>query len=193
MHVRTFSEECAYNYAIVKDILSVPEMYRSVLFFVLLGFTVPRFDDFMYYFKTGPAGFSQFTYSLLSLVGAVALLLGIGIYERWFKLTEPRIMIGGAFALTVVASFFDMCFVLRWNITYLHIPDLVWVLCSSTAMGTLIFAFMIMPPGVLFAKLTPAHVEATVYAFTSSITAAVYPLSKFLGVFINKAFFGVTT
>jgi hypothetical protein len=127
------------------------------------------------------------------LVGAVALLLGIGIYEKWFKETEPRIMIGGAFALTMVASFFDMCFVLRWNIDYFYIPDIVWVLCSSTAMGTLIFAFMIMPPGVLFAKLTPAHVEATVYAFTSSITAAVYPLSKFLGVFINKAFFGVST
>ena len=58
LHVRTFTEECAHNYLIVKDILSVPEMYRSVLFFVLLGFTVPRFDDFMYYFKTGPAGFS---------------------------------------------------------------------------------------------------------------------------------------
>ena len=56
--VRSFSEECAHNYAIVKDILTVQEMYRSVLFFVLLGFTVPRFDDFMYYFKTGPAGFS---------------------------------------------------------------------------------------------------------------------------------------
>lgn len=56
--MRSFSEECAHNYTIVKSILGVPEMYRSVLFFVLLGFTVPRFDDFMYYFKTGPAGFS---------------------------------------------------------------------------------------------------------------------------------------
>lgn len=130
---------------------------------------------------------------MLSLVGAIALLLGIGIYERYFKLTEPRIMIGAAFALTIFSSFFDMCFILRWNRDYLGIPDIVWVLCSSTAMGTLIFAFLIMPPGVLFAKLTPAHVEATVYAFTSSITAAIYPLSKFLGVFINKAFFKVTT
>jgi hypothetical protein len=38
--------------------MKIPESYRSILFFVLLGFTVPRFDDFMYYFKTGPAGFS---------------------------------------------------------------------------------------------------------------------------------------
>jgi BT1 family len=168
--------------------MKIPESYRSILFFVLLGFTVPRFDDFMYYFKTGPAGFSQFTYSLLSLIGAIALVLGIGIYERYFKQTEPRIIIGAAFALTVVSSFFDMCFVLRWNLI-IGVPDLVWVICSSTAMGTLIFAFMIMPPGVLFAKITPAYAEATIYAFTSSITAAVYPLSKFLGVFINTSFF----
>lgn len=114
--------------------------------------------------------------------------MGIGIYEKYFKQTEPRVIIGAAFALTVVSSFFDMCFVLRWNLI-IGIPDLIWVICSSTAMGTLIFAFMIMPPGVLFAKITPAYAEATIYAFTSSITAAVYPLSKFLGVFINAEFF----
>ena len=63
---------------------------------------------------------------------------------------------------------------------------------SSTAMNTLIYAFLILPPGVLFAKLTPAHVEATMYAFTSSVTAAIYPLSKFLGTFINTVTFNVT-
>ncbi len=100
-------------------------------------------------------------------------------------------MIGGAMCLTMLASFFDMCFVLRWNLV-LGIPDIFWVVCSSTAMGTLIFAFLILPPGVLFAKLTPAHVEATMYAFTSSIASAVFPMSKFLGVFLNKMFFNVT-
>lgn len=166
-------------------------MNRSLLFFVLIGMTVPRFDDFMYYFKTGPAGFSQFTYSLLTLLGAVALLTGIGLYQKFFKDTEPRKMIGAALCLTMLASFFDMCFVLRWNLI-LGIPDLVWVICSSTAMGTLIFAFLILPPGVLFAKLTPAHVEATMYAFTSSIASAVFPMSKFLGVFLNKMTYNVT-
>jgi hypothetical protein len=95
-------------------------------------------------------------------------------------------MIGGAMCLTMLASFFDMCFVLRWNLV-LGIPDILWVICSSTAMGTLIFAFLILPPGVLF-----AHVEATMYAFTSSIASAVFPMSKFLGVFLNKMFFNVT-
>jgi Na+/melibiose symporter-like transporter len=172
------------------DCLKLKEMHRSLLFFVLIGFTVPRFDDFMYYFKTEVAQFSQFTYSLLTLLGAVALILGIFIYQRFFKETEPRIIMCCAMVLICIASFFDMCFVLRWNLK-LGIPDVAWVICSSTAMGTLIFAFLILPPGVLFAKLTPAHVEATMYAFTSSVAAMVMPLSKFMGVFLNKVTFDV--
>lgn len=100
-------------------------------------------------------------------------------------------MVGLAMALTIVASFCDLCFVLKWN-QAIGIPDLAWVICSSTALSTLIFAFLILPPGVLFAKLTPAHVEATMYAFTSSIASAVFPLSKFLGISINKLTFNVT-
>lgn len=166
-------------------------MNETLLFFILIGFTVPRFDDFMYYFKIGPAGFSQFSYSILTLLGAIALIIGIMIYQRYFKDTEPRTMIGMAIGLTIVSSFFDMCFVLRWNLA-IGIPDILWVVCSSTAMSTLIFAFMILPPGVLLAKLTPAHVEATMYAFTSSITSAIFPMSKFLGTFLNKFTFNVT-
>ena len=81
---------------------------------------------------------------------------------------------------------------LRWNLA-IGIPDLIWVMFSSTALNTFIYAFLILPPGILFAKLTPAHVEATMYAFTSSMTAAVYPLSKFLGSAINKVTFDVTS
>ena len=88
----------------------------------------------------------------------------------------------------ILASFTDMCFVLRWNLL-LGIPDIVWVLCSSTALGTLIFAFIAIPPSVLFAKMTPAHVEATMYAFVTSVAAAVIPMSKLLGVLINSVTF----
>lgn len=166
-------------------------MYRSLIFFLLIGMTVPRFDEFMYYFKTEVAGFSQFTYSILTLLGAVALIFGIFIYERFFKETEPRIVVGIAICLICIASFFDTCFILRWNLI-IGIPDIVWVLLSSTAMGTLIFAFLVLPPGVLFAKLTPAHVEATMYSFTSSIGAMVLPLSKLGGIALNYFTFNVT-
>lgn len=119
------------------------------------------------------------------------MILGTILYKRYFKETEPRKIIGLAICLTVIASFCDMIFVLRWNLI-IGIPDVVWVICSSTALGTLIFAFLAIPPSVLFAKMTPAHVEATIYAFVTSVAALVMPMSKFLGVFINKMTFNVT-
>ena len=79
---------------------------------MLIGFTVPRFDDFLYYYKTGPAGFSQLTYSLLTLLGALALVIGIFLYQKYFKETEVRTMIGLAMFLTILASFTDIIFVL---------------------------------------------------------------------------------
>ena len=100
------------------------------------------------------------------------MILGTILYKRYFKETEPRKIIGLAICLTVIASFCDMIFVLRWNLI-IGIPDLVWVICSSTALGTLIFAFLAIPPSVLFAKMTPAHVEATMYAFVTVVVVVV--------------------
>jgi len=47
---------------------------------------------------------------------------------------------------------------------------------------------------VLFAKITPAHVEATMFAFLCSVTNAAnsFP-GRILGALINKWFVGVTT
>jgi ethanolamine utilization protein EutP (predicted NTPase) len=46
----------------------------------------------------------------------------------------------------------------------------------------------------LFAKVTPAHAEATVFAFITSMENASSTFgSKFVGIAINKMFVGVTT
>lgn len=181
----------SHNCKIVGNSFEIPEMHRSLLFFVLTAFTVPRFDDYLYYYKTGPAGFSQFTYSVLTLIGTACLLVGIAIYQKWFTKTETRTMMILSGIFMISASFMDLAFVCGWNLK-LGIPDLAWVLFGSTAMNTMLYAFMILPPGVLYAKMTPAHVEATIYAFTSSITTAVFPISKIIGALINLATFNVT-
>lgn len=54
----TFCQELNKNYGIVKDCLKIREYQRTMMFFLLCGFTIPRFDDFMYYFKTEVVGFS---------------------------------------------------------------------------------------------------------------------------------------
>ena len=106
--------------------------------------------------------------------------------------TEPRKIITSALCIAMLASLFDVCFILRWNLL-IGIPDIVWVVFTTTSLGTLLVAFIALPPNVLFAKLTPAHVEATMMAFTGSCTACIMPLSKMMGVLINKNTINVST
>lgn len=112
---RGFCNELKQNYLIVKDCLRCPEMYRSLMFFFFCGFTLPRFDSFMYFFKTEVAGFSQFQYTMLTLTGGFAMIVGIQIYKMFFKLTEVRKLFTFALLLLCFSSFLDICFILRWN------------------------------------------------------------------------------
>lgn len=70
---------------------------------------------------------------------------------------------------------------------------MIWVLATTTALGTLLLSLLLLPPQILFAKLTPKHVEATMFAFTGSVVALIFPLQKILGLLINWAFFDVST
>ena len=44
----------------------------------------------------------------------------------------------------------------------------------------------------MFAKITPAHVEATMFAFTMTILTIHFPIGKFMGIIWNKATFNIT-
>jgi hypothetical protein len=166
-------------------------MHRSLLYFILFGLTVPHFGDFMYYFKTEVLGFSQMTYSLITLIGACTLLLGVIMYHKFFSHLETRYLYTISIAISMIATMFDIILILRWNLK-VGIPDIWWVMLSSSSLGTLQFAFSVLPASVLFSKITPAHVEATMFAFTSSVIAIVFPLSKLLGALWNLVLFHVT-
>ncbi len=46
-----------------------------------------------------------------------------------------------------------------------------------------------MPAGVVISKITPASVEATVFAFTQSVMSLVFPVSKLMGALWNYTLF----
>lgn len=166
-------------------------MHRSLLYFLLFGLTVPHFGDFMYYFKTEVLGFSQMTYSLITLIGACSLLFGVILYHKFFSHLETRSLYKVSIAIHMIATLFDLILVLRWNLK-VGIPDIWWIIFSSSSLGTLQFAFGVLPAMVLFSKITPAHVEATMFAFTSSVISIVFPLSKLIGALWNSLIFHVT-
>jgi len=54
-------------------------------------------------------------------------------------------------------------FVLRLNLS-LGIDDLAFVILTSIFSDTASLAFSLLPSVVLFAKITPVHIEATIFA-----------------------------
>ena len=47
---RTFFEELRHNYHIVKHEFKMRLFQRTILFYILIGLTHCRFDEFMYYY-----------------------------------------------------------------------------------------------------------------------------------------------
>ena len=162
---------------------------RLVLFYLIWGLTVPRYDEFMYYFKLDIVGFSQFQYATLSLLGAIFMFIGSVIYARYLKMLESRFLIGLASFVHIIGSFSSLAFVLRWNLKW-GISDIVFVCCTSSTLMPLQYALFILPPYILVSKLTPSHVEATVFSFSAGlINGCIYMLSRTVGSIYNVSFF----
>ena len=74
------------------------------------------------------------------------------------------------------------------------ISDLFFIIFTTVITDTLAMSFSLMPTMVLFAKITPKYIEATVFALLtgcSNLSFAV--LSPMVGAFINDMFVHVTT
>jgi hypothetical protein len=89
-----------------------------------------------------------------------------------------------------IGSVFTMLFVLRLNLL-VGISDIVFIIFTSTIVDTLNLAFSLMPAMVLFARVTPNHIEATIFAFLTSINNLNGVVSSNVGVLINNLFVGV--
>jgi hypothetical protein len=92
----------------------------------------------------------------------------------------------------VVGGFISLIFATRLNLS-LGISDLTFVILSSIVTETLSTAFSQMPVLVLFAKITPPNIEATVFAlFTGIFNLSAIVISPNMGIIVNKLFVGVT-
>ena len=84
----------------------------------------------MYYFKLEVTGMSQFTYGMLGVVGGIWLVIAVLIYQLFLSKLESRTLIVISTLIAISASFSDLCFVLRWNIT-LGISDIYWLMFGA--------------------------------------------------------------
>lgn len=129
---------------------------------------------------------------MLTLLGFVTLLTGTLAFERYFKQHEVRQLMLWNSIMGVIGGFITLIFAMRLNLTF-GISDLSFVILSSLITDTLSTAFSQMPVLVLFAKITPPNIEATVFAlFTGLFNLSAIVISPNVGIVLNKLFVGVT-
>lgn len=85
----------------------------------------------------------------------------------------------------VFSSVISMIFVMRWNLL-LGISDLAFILLTDTVTSVLGLAFTQMPMMILFAKITPKNIEATVFAFLTGTSNFTGIFGSWTGSFINE-------
>ena len=177
----------------IKKAVQLPSIYKTLLFFLLFGCTIPSFEDIEYYYMLNVIKFNASTISLLRLLGFVTLFFGTMLYNKHFKEVEIRKLMVLSLLLIMASCLLTLALVFRVNLL-LGIPDLVYLVLTSGLMDTLLLAFYQIPACVLFSKVTPKAVEATIYAFLSGIFNLTNSfLSPGIGVLLNLTFVGVTT
>ena len=88
----TIGHRIKQNYADIKTGFRVRELWRSSIFFFLLGCLVPSFADFFYYYQMEVVGFSKLTYALLGSLGFLYLIVSMQLYNMFLKEKETYIM-----------------------------------------------------------------------------------------------------
>lgn len=83
-------------------------------------------------------------------------------------------------------------FVLRWNLAW-GVSDMFFVVFMDVVDEIISQCFIFLPMSVIFAKITPKHIEATSFALLASISNFRSTFRGWTGAYINDAFVGVTT
>ena len=129
---------------------------------------------------------------MFGVLGYFCLSMGTVFYNLYCKEKECRTLMKWACCLGVIGAVFSYCFAMRWNVA-VGINDVVFLALSDLVLGTFGLAFSNLPMMVLFAKITPNHIEATFFAFvtgTSNFCNGV--ISPFIGSQLNDLLVGVT-
>lgn len=167
------------------------EIYCIVIFFIAKGILNPTFEEFSYFFLLNVIGISKFMFALLVLIANVCHIIGALLYKAFCRNVETRWMILGAMITLIVSTFLNFCFAKRWNLE-IGISDMVFLLFTDIVFGVVGTLLYSLPILALFAKITPAKIEGTIFAFlTGTMNLATSVISPGMGTFINHQFVGV--
>lgn len=166
--------------------IKLREIYCVIIFFILKGVLNPSFEQFSYFFLLNVIGISKFMFALLVLIGQICHVIGALIYKAFCRDIDTRRMILYAMITGALGAFLNYVFAKRWNLS-IGINDLVFLLFTDvvfSVVGTVLYSLPIL---ALFAKITPAKIEGTIFAFlTGTMNLASGVISPAMGTWINS-------
>ena len=129
----------------------------------------------------------------MSLGGQGALVFTVILYQRYMREWETRSVVYLNYIFVITHSFASLALTLQWN-EVIGISNIVFVALTGSTIFPIIIALHMLPPFVLIAKITPAHVEATIFSFAASVlNIGIHFGAKYMGLFWNKLFFNINT
>lgn len=132
------------------------------------------------------AGLYQWQYSALQVVGYGTLITGSLVFNAFLKEKEFNVMLIAACLVNCFGAVMTMFYCRGFTF---GIPAFLYLLMTSTVMDTLYQTFNTLPLMILFAKIIPEKIEASLFAFLMGLSNLSYMvLSGNLANLINAVF-----
>jgi len=136
--------------------------------FLFLWQATPTAESAFFYFTTNELGFSSEFLGRVRLVTSLASLVGIWMFQRFFKAVPFRQIFGWTTVISSVLGMTMLILVTHAN-RAIGIDD-HWFSLGDSLILTVMGQIAYMPVLVLAARLCPKGVEATLFALLMSIT-----------------------
>ncbi|GAB4299060.1 MAG: folate/biopterin family MFS transporter [Oscillatoriaceae cyanobacterium] len=165
---------------------------KAILFptlFLFLWQATPSSDSAFFFFTTNELGFPPEFLGRVRLFTSIASLVGIWLFQRFFKGVPFRRIFGWSMVISAVLGMTTLLLVTHANRS-LGIDDR-WFSLGDSIVLTVMGQIAYMPVLVLAARLCPAGVEATLFALLMSVMNLAAIASHELGALLTH-FLGVT-
>jgi len=166
----------------VWEVVRSPAVFPSVAF-ILAWQATPTAGSAMFYFYTNELHFAPEFLGRSQLVGSLASLAGIVLYNRVFATVPLKDYLFRVQGIAVLLGFLPLLLVTRTNLA-LNIPDQAFVF-GDDVIQTVAGELAHMPILVLAAQLCPPGIEATLFALLMSLLNLASFVSSNLGAFIT--------
>lgn len=174
--------------ALLKTAISQKAIWMPTLFLFIWQST-PSAESAFFFFSTNELGFEPEFLGRVRLVTSVASLLGIWMFQRFFKAIPLRRIFGWSIVISTVLGLTALILVTHAN-RAIGIDDR-WFSLGDSLVLTVVGQIAFMPVLVLAARLCPPGIEATLFALLMSVFNIAGAVSQELGALLTH-WMGIT-